>query len=1341
MVIIMNRIILSCLSLFLTLELFISPVFAAVDRTFGSGSLIIPMDGSVYQPSGDGGIYESYGFIYKLLSRKSIDGITPDPIPVYWIIDDQKTSITADDLLISHTVTNPVAKEHKAGGEITIAGVGTSIGYSGGPFVIDVSYAPIAKALWADGFQDVNLHVSKVPFTASVQREMFGVPPKLALMNDNEARTGNATKILESYLKIAGIVNPVADVNGNPCDGTPVSGDGCIYDVLTPLEVAGIKTLTGLSLNGKSMLFDYTCPGCSTKPKSNYSVLWVPHWVGYEDYLSTLGSYVSFNPAVGAMPSSEKDVHDVVMAIRDFVDSGNSLFAECASIETFEWSKYGHFLTKYDIGHDGGTNDPLFTYYNKDALDQPFVQVGSFTFEPQGGHLHNWRPFQSGDITTLGGPVPMAFNPSVSNPKMTYNQTNTGYDGTVTVFTYDDPSVPSGTIPAPDVHDYKDLDSAKQQWHYYVGGNMDGDPTNGYVVYLGGHSYVQCAKAGGGTTGSPDHETRLTFNQDMNGETNLDMNFEFKVGGTNYNLTVNDISAANITTKSTTYFDLKLDLSSAAFSPDGKQISGIHLVNLNASNTLDVKKLTASWDKSGAKLEDIFDITENTNVEDKPGNDYPSGKKAKLKAFKIDSGATGDTSGSGGYLSGCSPKGTSGAGIRYVLNTIFRLDAVKDREFVRSSPIVFNDFLYQGSFDYPSFSGHFRKFQVNADLGVDQKGLKLNNSFGSGGDAAPLLTTETAYFDINGNKLVDANELTGRDIFASTETGFESGVVLKSNNMIKEFKFENADLFKSRMSVFSPLDLSETQGVISRRYGMMYDLDLLAWVKKENVFGGIEHSSPIIIGPSILSNITRPIMAYVGGLDGMIHAIKAGVKKAASGSDPGEISGAGEVLWSFIPSNQLPRLQFFRDPNAISTFPAVDASLAFSEVPDPNIPDKYLTVLLATMGVGGNGILALDVTNPTSTTPAKPKLLWERSGVNTATGAIIMGNGSKVAIGKVKNRSGQVEYRAYVTTALKQEKKSCQNASGIPLNDGSLCGGIQVFTFDLLSGDQKWRFERVYTSSLNNIPGSLSLVDVDQNGFEDYVAIGDMEGNLWILPTIPDYDNDGAEDIVIMADSTFDDNISGSGNIITDINPLYAPSRDESPCLTYPSAPTSCYGVGHDNPITASPTVITQGGRTTLVWGTGGADWASDTDFYSVYILDITSVNVYHLPTEGGILKSKLLLDQGEKIFGAITSSEGSLFFGTAFGQVEGINPKDDVALINKGNIRGIQLSDPNVNWKYTANGKFRGSVFISKGQLYATTLDGKIIDIGDGTFGEPSALNWYNVKTWREIFDLNTNQ
>jgi hypothetical protein len=1339
------------LPIFLALALPADFSLAAVDTTFGAGSLIIPMDGSTYQSSTDGGIYVAYGFVYQLLNRTNADG-TPNPIPVYWIINPKKTSVTGTDLTISSTTVDPVAQQVTAKGNVNIGGVGKVINYSGGPFVVDYHYAAAAQAIWTNGFQNVNLHIAKIPFTASVQRQLYGSPPKIALMNSSESRTGMATSVLQAYLRIAGIVNPATDVNGKPCDTVPVSGTGCIYDVLTPNEVGGIKTLAGTPLNGKSLLFDYTCAGCATNPKPQYKMVWVPHWTGNTN---KLGQYVSSNPAVGTMPSTAVDGDDATMAIRDFIKSGGSLFAECAGIETFEASQYGRFLTKYGIGENGGSMDSDYMYYNQTTLDSPFAQVGSFSFDPTGGHLHNWRPFQTGDSSMVNPPKAMAFDPSATNQKSTYTQSNTGYDTAVSVFTYDDPPPPTaGTVPPPALHNYVNGDAAYDQWHYFIGGNMDGDPSNGYVVYLGGHSYVSCGSTG--TSNNPDHEMRFTWSSSLNGITGLTMTVVFVQGKTTTTLTQSGITILNLTTKSKSAGPFTLDLSGASFDINGKTLSNVHFVNNDANNPITVTSFKGTWDATvGGTLTDIYDVTEDRNPERVPANNYTSGTSITLTGLTLDPGS---------FASGCTTR--SGGAVRYVLNTLFQLNAVSPTEFVRSTPVVYQDFLYQGSFEYPSFAGHLRKFQVNADLGNNLKGLKLDTGFGTGGDTAPLLTSNVVWTDRGGgadlskpNKIIEANELTGRNIWASTEAGLETpATVLKDNTLLQQFKFENAALFQSRMSAIAALTLSQTQTVISNRYGMRYDQNLLTWVVQGDVMGGMEHAAPVVIGPSTLTSATRPTMVYAGALDGMIHAFQAGTNTATSASNPGEISGAGKEVWSFIPSSQLPRLQYNRDPNAISTYPAVDASLAYAEV--PNASGQYVTVLLATMGVGGNSLVALDVTNPTTGTPAKPKVLWETSGYECHTDpvshnqvcSVIMGNGSKVAIGRVMNKSGQHEYRAYVTTALQAKQTCLDPKTGKAKTDGSLCGGIQVFVFDLFTGAQKWRFQRIYTNGVNDIPGSLALVDVDQNGDEDYVLIGDMEGNLWLLPTVPDYDKDNAEDTVIKTDYTLALNasVSGSLGVISGVVPLYAPTRDEVKCDAGRTPSTNstqpCYVDKQDQPVGISATVVTKGGRTTIVWGTGGAQWSSDTAYYAIYALDITSVNVYALLDANGVLQGttltyKFVLDQGEKVFGAVTYSQGSLYVATAFGNVDGVSPKDDVALTNQGNIRGISISDSKTNWKYAANGKFRGSVFVSKGELYATTLDGKIIDLGNGTFTSSSALKWYKPKNWREIFNLITNQ
>jgi hypothetical protein len=53
------------------------------------------------------------------------------------------------------------------------------------------------------------------------------------------------------------------------------------------------------------------------------------------------------------------------------------------------------------------------------------------------------------------------------------------------------------------------------------------------------------------------------------------------------------------------------------------------------------------------------------------------------------------------------------AGVRYVLNTLFNIKFhTSPSEYVRAAPVIKHPYLYQGSFDYPSYRGHFRRYDV-----------------------------------------------------------------------------------------------------------------------------------------------------------------------------------------------------------------------------------------------------------------------------------------------------------------------------------------------------------------------------------------------------------------------------------------------------------------------------------------------------------------------------------------------------------------------------------------------------------------------------------------------------
>jgi len=112
-------------------------------------------------------------------------------------------------------------------------------------------------------------------------------------MNNTEKKDGSGNAyILEAYLRLAGICTDV-------------------YDIVTPLEIkAGILTTV------------------------DYDFLWAPHWTGYKSY--------------------HDDVEAIVAKIREFLESGKSLFGECAAISVFEHSPNGRFLTDESLGHNGG---------------------------------------------------------------------------------------------------------------------------------------------------------------------------------------------------------------------------------------------------------------------------------------------------------------------------------------------------------------------------------------------------------------------------------------------------------------------------------------------------------------------------------------------------------------------------------------------------------------------------------------------------------------------------------------------------------------------------------------------------------------------------------------------------------------------------------------------------------------------------------------------------------------------------------------------------------------------------------------------------------------------------
>jgi type IV pilus assembly protein PilY1 len=233
--------------------------------------------------------------------------------------------------------------------------------------------------------------------------------------------------------------------------------------------------------------------------------------------------------------------------------------------------------------------------------------------------------------------------------------------------------------------------------------------------------------------------------------------------------------------------------------------------------------------------------------------------------------------------------------------------------------------------------------------------------------------------------------------------------------------------------------------------------------------GDIFHSTPVLVTPPVLAlndssyqsfktaKASRTTVLIAGANDGMLHAFRE--------SD-------GSELWGFIPSESLDLLkgltltggdhQFFVDSSPIAA--------------DIKVSGAWKTVVVFGMRRGGPLYYALDITDTTS-----PAFLW------SFTDSKIGESWSEPAIGKVKI-SGVDKYVAFFGGGYDTAQNNAR--------------GKAFFVVDLATGTKLWEYYNDGTSDdrqyMNfSIPANPTAVDLNNDGYVDYVYIGDVGGQLW----------------------------------------------------------------------------------------------------------------------------------------------------------------------------------------------------------------------------------------------------
>ncbi|MEQ9106993.1 MAG: PilC/PilY family type IV pilus protein [Limnobacter sp.] len=228
---------------------------------------------------------------------------------------------------------------------------------------------------------------------------------------------------------------------------------------------------------------------------------------------------------------------------------------------------------------------------------------------------------------------------------------------------------------------------------------------------------------------------------------------------------------------------------------------------------------------------------------------------------------------------------------------------------------------------------------------------------------------------------------------------------------------------------------------------------------RKSLLGDIIHSNLYLWEHSSLPN--SPTLLYVGANDGMLHAFNA---------------ATGHEVFAYVPSSQIENLNKLTDKEYKHRY-FVDGQISIARVVKTQKQD-IKTILLGTLGRGGPGLYALDITNPIkpSENNAATMLMWEITPNN-----------------EFRNL-GEIHGSAQITRLIDDTPVAIFGNGFNPKGSGK----STLYIVNLFSGKKISSIE--VGNGTTNKPAGLAtptLYDLDVNGKADVAYAGDANGQLW----------------------------------------------------------------------------------------------------------------------------------------------------------------------------------------------------------------------------------------------------
>lgn len=220
---------------------------------------------------------------------------------------------------------------------------------------------------------------------------------------------------------------------------------------------------------------------------------------------------------------------------------------------------------------------------------------------------------------------------------------------------------------------------------------------------------------------------------------------------------------------------------------------------------------------------------------------------------------------------------------------------------------------------------------------------------------------------------------------------------------------------------------------------------------------------------------TRNNVVYVGSNDGMVHGFQAGSYNADGTYNSKNTTNNGVDVLDYLPANILANLPTYTDPLYSHSY-YVNATPATGDL---FYNGAWHSWLVGGLGVGGQAIYALDVTDPTQFK-------------ETNASSLVIGEWNSSTLPQLGNTYG---------TPLIRRMHSGQWAVifGNGFNSANGLAGVYIMLIDPSTGAQtfKWLSTGSGTTTSPNGISYVASADLDNDHVTDYLYAGDLQGNVW----------------------------------------------------------------------------------------------------------------------------------------------------------------------------------------------------------------------------------------------------